>query len=384
MGKKIRFKYEREAALYADQMAVLKQRSAPKKQNKRAAPINLPAVCSTYPFQRPVASFKCSLCSSERRSAQLLKYLYCIYAVPAWLIDWLVRESPAELNSAAHERSVSLLMSIIYEMGGGRSPRNILKPYLSKSEMSLFFKIGLPANPRITVFGHFVYCKARAKGLAETVCLSLAKVADEQRLDKPDIFSFVQSFVEFCAAREVNQLSVQDIWDYLRSNRLIGAFSFKGRTLASMLNLVNSWHEALNREARILAPNRYTKDWNKMQAFIEDLKIEYKSASGIPRSWNIIDKNTSMPIEIRQLTKYTELINEGRAMHHCVATYHHACIQNSCYIFALRIAGERKATIEVRGNRVVQARGHCNGRVTGFPLQCLRKWMLKFKLYEEF
>ena len=277
-----------------------------------------------------------------RRSAQLLKYLYCTYAIPAWLMDWLLCEGTVELASAAHERSLALLMSIVYEMGNGRSPRPILRPYLSKAEMAIFFRTGRPADLQTTAFSHFVYCKALARGLPRPVCARLAHVASEARLDKLKIFQFVQNFVEFCAVREVNQISVQDIWDYLRCNQLIGVFSFKGRTLSSMLNLVNTWHEMLNREARILAPNRFAKDWRAMQDRVCDLKIVYKNASGIPETWSTWDAQSCMPVEVRQLTRYTELINEGRAMHNCVAGYHQRCAQNSCSIFSLRIGANAR------------------------------------------
>lgn len=287
-------------------------------------------------------------------------------------------------NFTIHECSVALLMSVIYEIGSGRSPRNILKAYLSKAEMSLFFKLGAPANQQTTVFSHFVYCKARAKGLSESVCARLAKVTEDIRLDKRNIFEFVQSFVEFCAKREVNAISVQDIWDYLNCNKFVGNFSFKGRTLASTLNLVNAWHDELNRSAKILNNNRTVSAWQALHSRIEDLKIVYKAAYGIPVCWNMVDKNTARSIVVQQLTKYADLINEGRAMHNCVASYHQYCAQKYCYIFSLRIAGERMGTIEVRDKAVVQARGYCNSNLTGYSLQCLRKWMCKFKLEEAF
>lgn len=298
MGKKIRFKEETAAALYDAQMSVLRQKKSSKKQKKRQAPIFLPAICNIYPPLRPLADFKCSSCSGFRRSNQLVKYLYCRYAIPAWLIEWFVSEGVEELNSAAHERSIALLMSIISEMGWGCSPRNILKPYLSKTEMTLFFKIGKPGNLRNTIFGHFVYCKAMAKGLSEPVCVKLAQLSAEQRLDKKKIFQFVQCFIEFCATRDVNAIAAQDIWDFLRCNKLLANFSFKGRTLASMLNLVNAWHEALNREMRILQPYGSNDGWAYLQARIDDLKIEYKKARGIPSSWIATDPHTHAAVEV--------------------------------------------------------------------------------------
>lgn len=384
MGKKIRHKLEKEEARYAAQMFTLSLKSAPKKTNKRRAPISLPAVCNRYARQRDDDAFKCTSCSPARRAAQLIRYRYCAYAVPAWLIDWLVSEGAMELAAADHERSVALLMSIIYEMGNGRSPRHILKPFLSKTETGLFFKHGRPKDLQVTVFSHFVYCKALAIGLAELVCLRIARLASEVRLDRQEIFRFIQSFIEFCSARKVDIVSVQEIWDYLHGNRLIGDFSFKGRTLASMLALVNAWHEALNKEARAIASNVPRNDWRAMQASTESLKITYRAAFGIPQIWNAADPKTKAHVEVRQLIHCMELVNEGRAMHNCVASYHTRCAQNICSIFSLRIAGERKATIEICNRRIVQVRGNCNMPLAGASLTWLHKWAAKFKIEEAF
>ena len=76
----------------------------------------------------------------------------------------------------------------------------------------------------------------------------------------------------------------------------------------------------------------------------------YKRARGIPVYWGMEDKKPGRKIEVLQLTKYIDLINESRATHNCVASYHQRCSQNSSYIFSLRIDGVRQATIEVRGD----------------------------------
>lgn len=380
MGKKIRGKERQKEELIEAQMAALRNRPDSKKRNKKESAISLPAICGKYFFQGPIETFKCSSYSPFRRLTQLLKHLYCLYPVPGWLIDWLAFESEFEIENAAHERSVALLMSIIFEIGCGRSPRHILKPYLSKAENAAFFKSGAPKDKRITIFAHFIYCKALAKGLAQSVGLKLAQVASDQRLDKPEIFTFMENFIEFCASREVNALSVQDIWDYLRCNNLVGAFSFKGRTLASALNLVNAWHENLIREARALGQQRIDNNWAARQALIANMNIKYSAIRGIPPAWKLHDKLREVEVEMRQIGNYTDLVNEGRAMRHCVASYHSLCERDICAIFSLRINGERTGTIEVRGKNVVQARGPCNRELDKYSLKCLRNWMVKFKV----
>ena len=69
--------------------------------------------------------------------------------------------------------------------------------------------------------------------------------------------------------------------------------------------------------------------------------------------------------EIRQINSYMELYNEGRIMHHCVATYKYSCIQGRCSIWSfsrynLHNHRKRLLTIEVRDGSIVQAKGKNN------------------------
>ncbi|MDE5831860.1 MAG: hypothetical protein K2H64_02555 [Desulfovibrio sp.] len=76
MGKKIRQRLAKEAAKAEADMAALQKKSLPKKQSKKTAPIQLPAVRGRYPAQRPINRFKTVSCSPGKRSANLFKYLY--------------------------------------------------------------------------------------------------------------------------------------------------------------------------------------------------------------------------------------------------------------------------------------------------------------------
>jgi PcfJ-like protein len=85
--------------------------------------------------------------------------------------------------------------------------------------------------------------------------------------------------------------------------------------------------------------------------------------------------------EVSMLLGTTELIEEGKAMQHCVATYARACESGRTSIWSLRMrlsCGRlvRLATVEVRTSdrMIVQVRKRANKAPTHRELSILRKW----------
>lgn len=88
-----------------------------------------------------------------------------------------------------------------------------------------------------------------------------------------------------------------------------------------------------------------------------------------------------------ELTSNAQLILEGRALRHCVATYTSRCVRGTSRIWSLRkLACEGPEisvlTIEVepKSGTVVQVRGRNNRRATGAPLALLRQWIERERL----
>jgi hypothetical protein len=80
---------------------------------------------------------------------------------------------------------------------------------------------------------------------------------------------------------------------------------------------------------------------------------------------------------LRELTTSKDLLEEGRAMRHCVASYAYRCVQNHSAIFSLRAGEERKLTVELdlHHRRIVQARGSCNRAATPAEEEALARWL---------
>ncbi|QDT38468.1 PcfJ domain-containing protein [Stratiformator vulcanicus] len=139
--------------------------------------------------------------------------------------------------------------------------------------------------------------------------------------------------------------------------------TMRGRTADAMLRQVADWHGRLAETGRI-----EFRDWPACGiAGFEwaDDKADRRK----PRYWTI-----------RELLSTRELIDEGRRMRHCVATYDECCVCGDSAIFALEVdtlGGIEKAlTIEVdlESREIVQARGKGNREPTERELFVVSKW----------
>jgi hypothetical protein len=139
-------------------------------------------------------------------------------------------------------------------------------------------------------------------------------------------------------------------------------FSMKGRTPASLLRQMTTWHQTL---ARVQQPRA---EW---------------PASGIG-PFELVEgseKNGSLKIwTITELLSTKAIVAEGRAMKHCVASYAHSCATGACSIWALEVEtleGRTKVlTIEVESaaRLICQARGKCNMLPGEKHRSILRRW----------
>jgi len=141
-------------------------------------------------------------------------------------------------------------------------------------------------------------------------------------------------------------------------------FSIKGRTMASMLRLMQQWHRSLG---RAFAGARSSWARSPFRPWMVEEPARHES--DLPKRWQIVE-----------LTNSAQLRQEGVALHHCVASYAHLCLRGNSSIWSLRRwQGEKirpVLTIEVDPKRrvVIQARGKANRSVSGKPRRLLHEW----------
>jgi hypothetical protein len=142
-------------------------------------------------------------------------------------------------------------------------------------------------------------------------------------------------------------------------------FSLKGRTVASVLRLVQEWHRELNRLPKVA----FEEYWNgfAIPDFVHEAGNEW----------------TGKVYKIRQLLTADELRKEGNAQSHCVSSYNWSCAKGDASIWSLTIEDtfssnpKRLVTIELNKSRyIVQIRGKYNRQPTAEELDIVERWAL--------
>jgi hypothetical protein len=143
------------------------------------------------------------------------------------------------------------------------------------------------------------------------------------------------------------------------SERLGESFSFRGRTLAGVL---------------------------------DDL-IEYRRLRNTPTypciRWNSHELDWTFQVEVsgeawtfKELTSGRELWEEGARMHHCVSSYAFQCAAGSSAIVSVSVEGHKAMTIEINPatDGIVQVRGPCNRPTTWEQNLVVEKWRAAIRL----
>ncbi len=148
------------------------------------------------------------------------------------------------------------------------------------------------------------------------------------------------------------------------------SWSIKGRTLRSVLRLVENWHRGLGSSPRA---NSY---WSRSRYQPMVFQDPVRDPDTPPVRWTFIE-----------LTNSDQLRREGAALRHCVASYAGCCFAGRSRIWSLRRGrGESPdrsiLTIEIHPatGKIVQARGIRNRRAWGKPLRLLTQWAAREKL----
>jgi hypothetical protein len=146
-------------------------------------------------------------------------------------------------------------------------------------------------------------------------------------------------------------------------------FTMRGRTAQSLLRQVGAWHTQLGREQRFGPAQWKSSGISGLSA------IEGSEHSKNMRRWTITE-----------LLNRDALVDEGRAMRHCIATYAPSCANGRSSVWSMQCENaegrERVLTIEVRpsSRMVMEARGRFNASPTPQAMRILRQWTEKVGL----
>jgi hypothetical protein len=155
-------------------------------------------------------------------------------------------------------------------------------------------------------------------------------------------------------------------------------FTFSGRTMTSVTTMANEWHAQIQQEREILNALAVGGVISKNRRLSEE--ILNKRWIGLAVSDFTYEKDACI-WTIKQLHSARHLLNEGRTMKNCVASYYGKCVKGESHIFNVTCAFmdsgiiESKATLEVNASRsLIQAKAKCNAKVTSETMSVINRW----------
>jgi hypothetical protein len=304
---------------------------------------------------RPLEDWRPESHNTRRQFGSLARHLLAKYPVPAFMdAAWFSGDS---LQARRQQEW-------FIHIGVGRNIRRADLP-LRLTEKAAHFFLGAPRD--FSIEAAFRWGQIQAMGGNEYLVRAIAstRLAEFQE-DEAFWASVLQFFV--------NSPMLDGSWigpmvDYIHHRRfapqeIVGPeglpvqigplepeFSMKGRTVTALWQRVEEWHRHLAKETR-----RPPLEW---------------APSGIGAlSYTERDPDTGSLVcwTIEELLSSRQLTEEGKALHHCVASYAHSCARGSCSIWSMQVEDcraqihRRVMTIEVSNARrfVAQARGRYN------------------------
>ncbi len=138
-----------------------------------------------------------------------------------------------------------------------------------------------------------------------------------------------------------------DFFEYHRYFSEQEPFSFKGRTVNSVIRLITEWHGATlyKRDLELIS-----KKWDKIKK--SNFKIKYNDEQFV----------------FKQIDNGKDLYKESKALKHCVFSYIRDCINGYTSIWSMQKVTKRETqrilTIEIYNNEIVQVSGKHNRPIT--------------------
>lgn len=332
----------------------------------------------TADWVRPLEGWRCQERSPWVQFASLAEHLLARFPMPGFMASvWWTAPDP---SSATQQEWYKRL-------GRGESVRRLGLPVRLTRAMAHRF-LGAPCH--LTVTEAVRWAQVLGLGGSPALAVAVASTRLGRELANEAFWETVVRF--FVNAPDLDLAQVGPIVDYVHHQRFEGVrgiapsgeygklpppqpeFSMKGRTIASVMRLVTSWHRELGRTPAAGAAWRRS-DVNEFEWIDRVLVRRGDDVRTETRAWSI-----------RELCSAEALRAEGCAMHHCVATYVPQCLSKRSSIWSMQVETPRGRfhvlTIEVNTTRrrIVQARRKFNALPREDERAILLSWATRERL----
>jgi hypothetical protein len=312
----------------------------------------------------PVESWTTREEGTHAQLASLAEHLFARYPMPRFMVSAWLEGEPGRRTT--EHRWYKLLGT------GGNIRRAGIPMRITRAMAHRFLR----APDHLTPIAALRWAQVVTLGGedAESLARAIIDTRLGRAIDDGTIEAFWESVVFFFVHHpELDLAQVGPIVDFLQHPAHRG-MTMKGRTPASMLRLVEEWHIGLGKTK---APELC---WPRASiggfSFVEKLPVrDDDDREPESRLWTITE-----------LCSSKELVAEGRAMRHCVATYAEACVRRWSSIWSVQMEArderQRVMTVEVDPStrRVRQARAQRNLPPSDVAKSVLARWAERERL----
>jgi hypothetical protein len=301
----------------------------------------------------------------------LAQHLICDYTIPVFLASsWYAADSAADKKRGwfvAHSRGASF-RSLDLPMVMTRKMEHIFLasqdhlPIEHAIRRAELLALGAPSEVVKAVMSTRLVTDLRHGKFWRTVWMFLNANAGDVDPEQ------IGPMIDYIQAVRHDRITIRTQDGMMEFDPPLPAFSMKGRTVQSMLRLMQDWHRSLGGGSAAFSWTRSPFE----PLLFEELS---RNESEIPRRW-----------QMTELTDSARLRREGAALHHCVASYADRCYRGISSIWSLRLwQGEEVhpvLTVEVdpRRRAVIQVRGRANRAASGKSLRLLQDWAVRERL----
>ncbi|MGB0906390.1 MAG: PcfJ domain-containing protein [Maricaulaceae bacterium] len=300
---------------------------------------------------RPLEGWKPKSKNSLKKFGELTHYLFDQYHdVPRFMESvWLRGDRPSWRYRDWY-----------IHLGRGHNLRKAKSPIPITKKMAHHF---MAAPDDFTVEQAMRWSQMKALGAPENAIHAVAATRMARSFEHEDFWFSVLRFITANPMLDPRQIG--PMVDYLQNQKYEAVqvqadngewedhppaqpgLSMSGRTVTTLMQHVDAWHESLGR-LKGLPDTAY--DAPDFGGFVVEKRNGQKT-----QRWRI-----------HQLRSAKELTLESEALRHCVSSYHWSCAKGHCTIWSLSVSAdngvyERRQTIEVsKNNEITQCRGLAN------------------------
>jgi hypothetical protein len=351
----------------------------------------IPYNLSQYDKRQEIPSgYKPRSFNETRQYTDFLKQFIYPYKIPTILLfatmeDEYYIDEHGRKKKTQWAEIIRLSKKWICDIVSGQSFHFRNKEYFTKAESHIFLNTVIPYTGAAAVLETYFYAKCAARKIERKRCAVIARVFVE-KFGSHFNHHAVTGFLDLLSRNadyRVDYGQLGDICDFvlakvLNERDMIPAFTFSGRTMASVVALANEWHAQLQIEQealKALADERERIDQDKLRQ-----KYLARKWQGLPIP-DFRFENDAGVWKVTQLRSVGQLLDEGRRMKNCVSSYSDKCERGESNIFnatcVLKESGatESKATLEVNASRfLIQAKAKCNAKVTRETMSVINRW----------